>query len=244
MAVVLVDDASQDGTREAVSARFPDVHIVEGGGDLYWGGGMRIAHRSLTDFSEPNFLMWLNDDVILFREAIEMLLKASVRQQTVVVVGALMDPQTKETSYSGFSRTGRSPLGLSLVAPKTGQTVDTFNGNVLLLSRTAYRLLGSVDAAFPHMYGDLDYGYRARDLAIPIRVADKHVGWCQRNDGLKTWRDQDLSRGRRLQNLHSVKVMPLRPNCEFLRRHGGLEWPIRLLGGYLKAYLRILGPAK
>ena len=41
--VVLVDAASQDGTREQVAATFPDTVIVPVGKDVFWGQGMRIA---------------------------------------------------------------------------------------------------------------------------------------------------------------------------------------------------------
>ena len=43
LSVYLVDDASTDGTREAVCSEFPAVHLLNGNGHLFWGGGMRLA---------------------------------------------------------------------------------------------------------------------------------------------------------------------------------------------------------
>ena len=34
--VYLTDDASTDGTAEAVSREYPDVNIIKGNGSLYW----------------------------------------------------------------------------------------------------------------------------------------------------------------------------------------------------------------
>ena len=41
--VFLVDDGSSDGTGDAVRGAFPQVHVIDGTGDLYWNGGMRRA---------------------------------------------------------------------------------------------------------------------------------------------------------------------------------------------------------
>jgi GT2 family glycosyltransferase len=241
LTILLVDDSSQDGTPNAVRACFPYVHIVEGSGDLYWGGGMRLAHQALTAVSEPDYLLWLNDDVTLRLDALNALMKTASAQPEGVVVGALLNPKSQETSYSGLIRRGRSPLGVFLVDPSTStQIVDTFNGNVVLIPRTAYRVLGAIDAAFPHLFGDLDYGYRASKLGIRIVVAPGHMGCCERDDLTRTWEDPNLRLWQRLKHLHSVKVMSLRPRVEFLRRHGGLEWPLRLVMGYLKEYGQIM----
>jgi GT2 family glycosyltransferase len=59
--VVLVDDASTDGTASAVRQRFPEVQVVEGSGHLYWNGGMRRAFEvAMRD--DPDFYLFLNDD--------------------------------------------------------------------------------------------------------------------------------------------------------------------------------------
>src|SRR5579875_4150500 len=56
--VVLLDDASTDGTAEAVREAFPDVQLMRGTGQLYWNRGMRMA------FAEAlrrgfDFYLWL-----------------------------------------------------------------------------------------------------------------------------------------------------------------------------------------
>ena len=41
--VYLTDDGSSDGTADAVKTEFPAVNILQGNGNLYWVGGMRLA---------------------------------------------------------------------------------------------------------------------------------------------------------------------------------------------------------
>jgi GT2 family glycosyltransferase len=71
--VYLVDDASTDGTASAVRAEFPEVAVLDGSGDLFWSGGMRVAQEAASD-AEPDFLLWLNDDVVLASGAVTTLL--------------------------------------------------------------------------------------------------------------------------------------------------------------------------
>lgn len=241
LAIMLVDDASTDGTSAVVRRLFPYVNLIEGTGQLYWGGGMRLAQSVLTSRMRPDYLLWLNDDVVLFTDALQRLLDTAARRPSALIVGALVDPTTRRTSYSGLRRAGRSPLRLSLVpSSETPEEVDTFNGNVVLVPKIAYERIGQIDASFPHMYGDLDYGYRAGQLGLICVVAPGHVGLCDRNDNRSEWRDPSLPRVARLRRLHSVKVMPLKPRLEFLRRHGGIEWPLRLAIGYLKEYRYVI----
>ena len=41
--VFLVDDGCTDGTSEEVKKHFPEVNIIQGSGELFWSGGMRLA---------------------------------------------------------------------------------------------------------------------------------------------------------------------------------------------------------
>ena len=47
--VYLTDDGCTDGTPKAVAAEFPDIHIVQGDGSLFWGGGMRLAWKAAVE---------------------------------------------------------------------------------------------------------------------------------------------------------------------------------------------------
>src|SRR6266545_6846519 len=75
LACFLTDDASTDGTSDAVKAEFPQVHILPGTGDLFWGGGMHLAMAAAMEL-KPDFVLWLNDDVILKPDALARLLAA------------------------------------------------------------------------------------------------------------------------------------------------------------------------
>jgi GT2 family glycosyltransferase len=72
--VVLVDAGSVDGTVEQVRRHHPAVAIVEQSPDLYWNGGMRVALAHAHEF-DPDYYLWLNDDVELDPDAVQRLLE-------------------------------------------------------------------------------------------------------------------------------------------------------------------------
>jgi len=74
--VYLVDDGSTDGTAEEVHQAYPQVKILQGDGSLFWNGGMRKAFSEALKY-DYDYYLWLNDDTILYPEAIASLLTTS-----------------------------------------------------------------------------------------------------------------------------------------------------------------------
>ena len=69
----VLDDGSSDGTSEAIAEQFPEVTVLHGDGELYWGGGMRQAFAAAIAGDYDHYL-WLNDDVYLDDGALAVLL--------------------------------------------------------------------------------------------------------------------------------------------------------------------------
>jgi len=112
--------------------------------------------------------------------------------------------------------------------------VDTVHGNVLLVPRETYRLLGGIDGGFAHSYADNDYGLRLRRADGENVLAAGHVGTCAPNDIIADSLDPSLPLSVRWRFLHSHKGRPLGSQVRFLRRHGGLFWPIFVLPPYVR----------
>lgn len=244
--VFLVDDASCDGTAAAVTTAFPTVRVIPGTGDLYWSGGMRLAHG--TAAVEPHdFVLWLNDDVELYPHALGTMVSASrfldtPGRERAIVVGALRDPHSGVTTYSGVVRSHRRrPMQFSPVEPTDApRPCETMNGNVVLIPRAVDSVVGTLEPSFSHGISDFDYGLRARRHGVQAWVAPGHVGTCARNPLTGTWRDDRLPARQRWRLLLSPKGLPPRQWCLFTRRHGGVAWPLFWASPYLRLVLRLL----
>lgn len=234
----LVDDGCTDGSAAAVLQRFPKVQIIPGDGNLYWCGGMRAAWSSAAAAFDYDGYLWLNDDVRLFPEAISTLLtlcqEAAATGRPSIVVGSTCDPDNDRLlTYGGWQ-------GDKLIEPSLGvQTCDTMSGNFVLVPREVFEVVGNLSPDFRHVFGDRDYGFRARKAGFEIWVAPGFLGQCRRNP-CPPWADPSVPFSRRWHSVHSPTVYPLREQWIFCRRHHG--W-----GGFVrtaKLYFRVLFPGQ
>jgi len=228
--VYLVDDASPDDTAAAVRKAFPEVHVLRGTGGLFWGGGMHMAMSEAVNHPF-DFVLWLNDDVILREHAITVLLAAHARAKAEIgpapsiIVGSVTDPASGNVSYSGFDRRNwYHPAQVKLVLPRAGELVacDSMNGNCVLIPAAVVNAIGIIDGELIHRYGDIDYGYRARRAGAHVLIAPRPVGTCSPNPPMiaKTLKDKNFSQRWKL--LTSPLGTPLNPMFRFMWRHGGV----------------------
>ena len=193
----LLDDASSDGTSEAVRAIWPDVNVIDGDGNSYWCGGMRRAWRDASA-SDPDFYLLLNDDTTLVHDAIEQLLALAPEPNSqVIAVAAIADPRDGRVVFGGHKGHNLAP-----VQPEgTAENCDTMNANCALVPRAVYEALGILSDAYTHSMGDFDYGFMARRSGVQIIQSASILGFSEPNPQEGSWRDCSLSRIERLKLL-------------------------------------------
>lgn len=233
---VLVDDGSTDRTAQEVRTSFPDVEVVEGDGSLFWAAGMAAAEH-VAARREPDYILWLNDDVVLQPHAVKELVAASREQPRVkvhLVTGAVASRLTGAVTYGGVRRRDSHPMRFDLVVPNgSAQSVDTVHGNLLLVPRCTYLRLGGIDSAFAHAYADFDYGLRVRAMGGNCVLAPSVLGWCEAND-MPTVASMEISLLSKWRQMNGRKHSPFRSQVRYLRRHGGAAWFIFVLTPYVK----------
>ena len=176
LSMVLVDDGSSDGTAEAASSLSDRVDVLRGDGSLFWAKAMAIAERRAVEH-RPDYLLWLNDDVVLQHDALGTLMAAMGGNVRRIVVGSVVDPVSGDVTYGGLDRVDWHPLRYRHVAPTDGvpRPVTTISGNVVLVPRCVYSEVGGIDGGFSHGRADWDYGLRAKRLGIET---DRHGPPC------------------------------------------------------------------
>jgi GT2 family glycosyltransferase len=242
---VVVDDGSSDGTTHAVEARFPDARVLRGGGELFWAGAMACGERAALAQS-PDALLWLNDDVLLGPGALAELLRTlDAVPGPCIAIGAVRDPRSGALSYSGVRRSGVHPRRFSRVEPAGRPlSVDTFNGNVVLIPKDVAATVGPVDEHLVQGGADYDYGLRAREHGVLNLLAPGSVGTCARSTVPPAWLDPTLPARERIRVLLGPKGIPPRVRARYLRRHGGRLWPVFWLAPYLRALPVLLRPRR
>lgn len=221
--IFLTNDGCTDGTPEAVRSEFPHVNIIEGDGSLYWNRGMIAAWNAAAKF-DPDFYLWLNDDTDLRSDAITLLI------QTLQQVDSSVDPivigSCCATADYNCTTYGARTRSFRLITPeqmsRNELKAETFNGNIVLIPRSVYQRLGTLDHMFRHSLGDFDYGLRATAVGIPILIAPGHLGTCDTHSTIARWADPKRPLSQRWKHFLSPTGANPIEFFRFKRRHQGL----------------------
>jgi glycosyltransferase involved in cell wall biosynthesis len=168
-ALILVDDGSTDGTTAFVAGKYPQVHLVHGDGNLWWGGGMKLGMENALD-QGAELIFWLNHDCFPVRGAIEKL--ATILEDPSV---GCVSGWCRIKGYPDYPVNPGFASFRSLTITGSSELVqaDGVNGNFVGFRADAVRSVGLPDAErFPH-YGDGVYTIRFSRSGYKVLVCTK-----------------------------------------------------------------------
>ena len=218
MEVYLTDDGSTDGTKKAVLDNFPQVHVIDGDGSLFWNRGMWTAWDTAAKTKKYNFYLWLNDDTFVYDNMLEVLIEAALEtKERAIIVGATESTDHSNITYGGRLKDGKIPSPNGRLVK-----VKYFNGNIVLIPQAVYNVLGNLDPYFTHSKGDFDYGLRAKKLGIDIYQAGEVLGVCDAHPTLDKWCNPDVPLAQRWKMLNRPNGMPPKVSFQLEKRHYGV----------------------
>lgn len=179
--VIVVDNASTDGSAEAIAQAFPQVRLLA----ETRNHGFAPAHELALPLARGRWLLLLNPDTVVLDGAIDHLLAFAQRTpQAMIWGGRTLYPDRSLNPYSCWRRMTLWSLlcrasGLTGLFPRSAlfnseayggwdrgsaRQVDIVTGCLLLIERAFWARLGGFDRAFT-MYGEeADLCLRARAL--------------------------------------------------------------------------------
>jgi N-acetylglucosaminyl-diphospho-decaprenol L-rhamnosyltransferase len=206
--VIVVDNASADGSAEMVATRFPHATLVREAANLGFAGGVNRARRE----TQAERLLLLNPDTMATRESIERLATALDEDPAIGAVGGrLINPDgTLQAGFSArrFPTLGSLAMDLLLVDqiwPRNPITrrylgadwpddepvdVDQPAAACLMLRALAFDAVGGMDERFhPAWFEDVDLCRRLRAAGFRVRYEPgatftHHGGVAMRTLGL------------------------------------------------------------
>ena len=84
--ILVVDNASVDGTTEAILKEFPDVEVVINKSNLRFAGGNNVGIQKALDQS-AKYIMLLNNDTVVEKNFLNNLLDAAEKNSLIGIVG-------------------------------------------------------------------------------------------------------------------------------------------------------------
>ena len=233
----ICDDASTDGTAEAILRLIPNARIASGTGNLFWTKGMAMA-LDIAQKEYCDFYLMVNDDVLFKNNMIDIMIEFYnlLQDRNIAISGAIQDPDTLQYTYGGerIIRRGLKEVTEEAI-PENGKVTkcDRANWNCFLISKDYYEKAGKIDDYYAHSYADYDYSNRIIQNGGKIYVSPSYVGYCKRNSIQNTWRDKHLSVKERIKKLHQPKGFPPKSAVHYWRKFDRKYWIFRVLRPYL-----------
>jgi GT2 family glycosyltransferase len=174
MKVVVVDNASRDGTEEMVRSEYPEVELIAPQANLGFAAATNLGARRGT----APLLLALNPDTVVTAGALDTVIAAMDAVPQAAVVGprlvredGSLDHAAKRhfptplSALGHFTRIGRRPGASGRLAgyraPEVeAGPVDAVNGAFMMLRRDPFERLGGFDEGYWMYMEDLDLSYR------------------------------------------------------------------------------------
>jgi GT2 family glycosyltransferase len=180
--IVVVDNASSDGTAAVVRGRWPGARVLDAGGNLGFAGGSNLGIRNTFG----DLVLLLNPDTAVRPGALDALIAALDRRADAAVAGPRLIDARRRAEVSFGRMTGpfaelRQKLlvtghdrGLPLVSgyidrlTRHARDVDWVSGACLLVRRADAEAVGLLDERYFMYAEDVDFcaALRARGRAI------------------------------------------------------------------------------
>lgn len=239
MVIYLTDDGSTDGTSEAVSAKFPEVKILKGTGDLYWAGGMRNSWKEAIKGGYDAYLL-LNDDTDVYPnlfDAIQQTHAFSLSNYGIggVYVGTTIDAETKKVSYGGSVFINRF-LATSKRLDPQGKPIpcELGNANIMWVSKNVVDEVGILSEGYVHGLADYDYTLKAVQKNIPSLIMPGVVGECVNDHKDPYQRFFKLPLKERYKMLYNPIGFDFVSQAHHMKKHFPIRYPLFLTAGYFK----------
>lgn len=213
--IVVVDNASQDGSPAMIQRRFPQVKLLSSPVNCGFAQGANLGINQAL--AEGAWAVWLlNPDATAQAPALAALVQALARDPRAGAAGSVLRwaGQNRVQAWGGGSLnlvTGRSR---HLTRP---QTPDYLCGASLLLRCRALRQVGLLDPGFPLYWEDADLSWRLRRAGWRLAVAPDSLVEHQPSTGL----GGNEAAWHRLYTCGSLR---------FFRKHAPLPWLPLALG--------------
>ena len=244
--VLVVDNASDDGSAESVRSDFPDVKLIANSANLYYAAA---SNQALAQ-AAGKFLLLLNPDVELRPGAMQAMLRVLRERPAAGAVACklLLPDGSVQRSCRSFPTPAVllwEALGLARLFPRSRRfgayrmtywdyddlrQVDQPMASCLMLRKKALDEVGHLDEAFPMFFNDVDLCYCLREAGWQVYFTPE--GEALHHHGAST--------GQVWPQMVRLSNEGLR---RFYRKHyrGRMTWPAYALG---MALIRLVGAGR
>ena len=211
---VLVDNASTDGTVEAVRAAYPHVVVIENPKNSGYAGGVVLGIQHALERG-ADFIWIVDNDAIVAPDALTIMLREQCHQPPAAVLTPKVMFYARPDVIWSMGYECR-PITLARTHSWEGQPMSSANGPRrpavyapccgLLIRHDVLKTIGLLDTYFFIYYEDLDFCLRARQAHVQLFSVPE----------AKVWHKVSASAG---EESASQKYHLARSSVRFYRKH-------------------------
>ena len=183
--IIVVDNASTDGSEEQLRQQLSDEEIIQSGANLGFAGGNNIGIRCALECG-ADYVWLLNNDAVADPQALTMLIEAAERNPNVAMAGSKIyfhDDPCRIWSVSGIWEKGWLRLRMKGAHQLDRGQFDepckvwSISGCSMLVRSAAIREIGMLDEPFFLYWEDVEWCARAREHGYDVLYVPKSLVW-------------------------------------------------------------------
>lgn len=189
--VVIFNDGSTDGSKEAILKQYPNVVVLNGDGNYWWTRSMNEGLRYiLTESNSSDYVLTLNDDTTFGSDYFKILMEAANKSKNLCLGTAYtedgerlelgIEVDWRKYTYFPVIITKKT---LGNIGPVTYEKTDTLPCRGTLIPVELFKKIGLFDEKrLPHYAADYEFFFRAKSAGCKLGVA---VNAITKNGDLK-----------------------------------------------------------
>jgi GT2 family glycosyltransferase len=166
---IVLDNASTDGSAEAIRQRFPEVQVLPLVENLGYAGNNNVGIAAALA-QGADWVFVLNEDTVLAEDCLDRLMAVAGQDPAIGVVGPMVyhhdEPGVIQSAGGKISRSWDS-FHLGQNTPDEGQftdphRVDWISGCAILVRRAVIEQVGAIDPRYFYFWEETEWCLRAR----------------------------------------------------------------------------------
>lgn len=174
--IVVVDDASTDGTVDMIQQQFPQVVLIKGDGNLWWTGAVYKGMQYIIKHLDSDYIIWLNDDIVLNDDCIIKIIESCQFElsKNSIVGGIVTSKNYPDWIVFGGFNQEKQVCDLSSFSENNLLEVDAVNGNIAIIPRKIIETIGLPNIKkYKHYGGDYEFGIRAKKAGFKLILSNQ-----------------------------------------------------------------------